>query len=339
MGNVTLKQIAEELGMSAMTVSRALNNKDNVDKNTKKRVIEKASSMGYTPNQVAKSLVSRKTYTIGVVIPKLSHVFFAEVISGIEKVSHQMDYQLILTNSAENFEREKKAIQTLQSKRVDGILVSSSETTKDFDHYRRVIKSGMPLVFFDRCIRGIGATTVSVDDKMAAKNMTQHMIEHGYKRIACLHGPKISIGKERLDGFREAHTEAGISVYENLVVESGFLEKGGYSALDKILSMPRNQWPRAVVAVNDPVAIGAIERINEAGLSIPDDIAIGGFSDDIRAELLKCPLTTVKQPSEKIGEVAAKKLIKIIQTRDEPPENIELNTELIIRNSCGCSPR
>jgi len=335
--NVTLKEIAKALDVSMMTVSRALNNKENVDPKTKKRVIEKARSMGYTPNHVAKSLVSRKTYTIGVVIPELSHVFFAQVISGIENVAYQSDYQLILTNSAENFEREKKAIQTLQSKRVDGILVSNSETTTNFDHYRSVIKSGMPLVFFDRCISGLGASTVSVDDKSGAKNMTLHMIEHGYERIACLHGPNISIGKERLDGFREAFAEAEMTVEENLLVESGFLEKGGYNAMDKILSQPREKWPRAVVTVNDPVAIGAIERIEEEGLSIPDDIAIGGFSDDIRAGLLRCPLTTVKQPSEEIGQAAAEKLIKIIQNSDEPPENIELKTELIIRNSCGCS--
>lgn len=335
--NVTLKQIAEELGISTMTVSRALNNKDNVEKKTKERVIEKARSMGYTPNHVAKSLVSRKTFTIGVVIPEISHVFFAEVISGIEKVSHQMDYQLILTNSAENFEREKKAIQTLQSKRVDGILVSSSETTNDFEHYKHVIDSGMPFVFFDRCIKGLGASTVSVDDKRGAKNMTQHMIEHGYKRVACLHGPRISIGKERLDGFREAHAEAELLIDENLVVESGFLEKGGYNAMDKILSLPSENWPRAVVTVNDPVAIGAIERIEEEGLSVPNDIAIGGFSDDIRARLLKCPLTTVKQPTEEIGQSAANKLIKTIENRIENRiENIELDTILKIRDSCGC---
>lgn len=337
MGNVTLKEIAAELGMSAMTVSRALNNKENVDAKTKEKVLEQARSMGYTPNHVAKSLVSRKTFTIGVVIPEISHVFFAEVISGIEKVAYEKDYQLILTNSAENFEREKKAIKTLQSKRVDGILVSSSETTRDVAHYKRVINSGIPLVFFDRCFKGLGGSTVSVDDKRGAKNMTQHMIEHGYERIACLHGPEISIGKERLVGYREALTEAGIIVDENLVVESGFLEKGGYSAMDKILSLSHDKWPRAVVTVNDPVALGAIERIEEEGLSIPDDIAIGGFSDDIRARLLKCPLTTVKQPTEEIGKAAAEKLIKTIQNGGETPENIELNTELIIRNSCGCS--
>lgn len=335
--NVTLKQIAEALGVSAMTVSRALNNRSNVEEKTKERILKKARSMGYTPNHVAKSLVSRKTFTIGVVIPEISHMFFAQVISGIEEIAYQMNYQLILTNSAENYEREKKAIQTLRSKRVDGILVSSSETTEVFTHFKNVIDSGMPIVFFDRCIEGLGVSTVSVNDQTAARNITQHMIDHGYKKIACLHGPPISIGKERLQGFRQAMVDNNIPVDEKLIVESGFLEQGGYKAMKKLLDLPASQRPRAVVTVNDPVAIGAMEVIDEYGLTVPDDIAISGFSDDIRSGLLKCPLTTVKQPSAEIGREAADKLIKTIQNESEPVENIELETELIIRASCGCN--
>lgn len=319
-----------------MTVSRALNNRSNVEEKTKERIVKKARSMGYTPNHIAKSLVSRKTFTIGVVIPELSHVFFAEVISGIEEIAYQMDYQLILTNSAENYEREKKAIQTLRAKRVDGILVSCSETTRNFDHFQEVINSGMPLVFFDRCIDGLGVSKVSVNDKTGAKEMTLHMISHGYNRIACLHGPEVSIGKERLDGYKEALFDKKISIDEKLIIESGFLEKGGYNAIGKLLELPKEKWPRAVVTVNDPVAIGAMERLEEAGLSIPDDIAIAGFSDDVRAGLLKCPLTTVKQPSNVIGRKAADTLIKLIQNKNGSSKHIELNTELIIRNSCGC---
>lgn len=334
--NVTLKQIAEALGVSAMTVSRALNNRSNVDEKTRERILKKARSMGYTPNHVAKSLVSRKTFTIGVVIPEISHIFFAQVISGIEEVAYKMDYQLILTNSAENYEREIKAIQTLHSQRVDGILVSCSETTEDFSHFEEIIKSGMPLVFFDRCIAGLGASTVSVDDRVGAKKMTQHLIDHGYKKIACLHGAAISIGKERLEGYKEALNENHILVDENLVIEGGFLEKGGYQAMSRLLELPKNKWPEAVVTVNDPAAIGAIERIEKAGLSVPDDIAITGYSDDIRAALLKCPLSTVSQPSKEIGKKATDKLIKTMQNENEPVENIELKTKLMIRNSCGC---
>ncbi|MCC5942998.1 MAG: LacI family DNA-binding transcriptional regulator [Balneolaceae bacterium] len=335
--NITLKKIAAELGVSAMTVSRALNNHDNVDENTKKTIVETAKKMGYTPNRVAKSLVSSRTYTIGVVIPEISHAFFAQVVSGIENVTYEKDYQLLLTNSAEKFERENKALETLLAQQVDGILVSCSEETTDFSLLKRIIDTGKPLVFFDRCVEGIGASTVSVDDRNGSYNMTQHMIDHGYKTFAYLSGPQISTGKERLEGFRNALKDNKLDIKEEWIVESGFQEKGGYEAMKKILELPGDKMPRAVLAVNDPAAIGAIEAIEEFGYSIPDDIAITGFSDDIRARLLKCPLTTVYQPSVSIGRKAAEKLIKVIENKDEPAENIDLLTDLVIRQSCGCN--
>lgn len=336
--NVTLKQIAAELGVSAMTVSRALNNHDNVDEKTKKRIVEKARNLGYTPNMVAKSLVSKRSYTIGVVIPEISHAFFAQVVKGIENVTYETNYQLLLTNSAEKAEREKKALETLLAQQVDGILISCAEETRDVSVYQKIINSGKPLVFFDRCIEGLGATTVRVDDRTGARKMTRHMISHGYKKIACLRGPDISIGIERLNGFLDAMKENGIEVREKWIVESGFKEAGGYQAMKQILESD-SEVPRAVVAVNDPAAIGAMEAIEEFGYSIPDDIAICGFSNDIRARLLKCPLTTVYQPSENIGRKAAEKLIKVIENREEPVENIDLLTDLVIRESCGCKKK
>lgn len=336
--SVTLKQIAAELGVSAMTVSRALNNHDNVDEKTKKRIVEKARNLGYTPNMVAKSLVSRRSHTIGVVIPEISHGFFSQVVKGIENVTYETDYQLLLTNSAEKAEREKKALETLLAQQVDGILISCSEESRDVSVYKKIIDTSKPLVFFDRCIEGLGASTVSVDDREGARKITRHMIRHGYHKIACLRGPDISIGIERLRGFLDAMKENGIEIRDEWIVESGFKEEGGYQAMKQILESG-SEIPRAVVAVNDPVAIGAMEAIEEFGYSIPDDIAICGFSNDIRASLLKCPLTTVYQPSESIGRKAAEKLIKVIENPEEPVENIDLLTNPVIRESCGCQKK
>lgn len=337
MGNVTLKHIAKELGMSAMTVSRALNNKDNVDKNTKKRVVEKARSMGYTPNHVAKSLVSSKTNTIGVVIPEIYHAFFSEVISGIEEMAYKMNYQLFLTNSAEKSEREKKSINALQSKRVDGILISCAETSDDISFYQHIINTGLPFVFFDRCIENIGASCVNVDDFESSKQITEHLIEHGYTSFAHLSGPEgVPMALKRKNGFIEALKQNEIQYDENLVKVSGFNENGGYKVMNELLDLPVDEWPRAVVAVNDPAAFGAIKAIEEKGLTIPNDIAIVGFSDDVRSELISCPLTTVRQPAYQIGKRAAEKLIKMIDTNEEPIENIVLKNEIIIRESCGC---
>ncbi|MEX0720368.1 MAG: LacI family DNA-binding transcriptional regulator [Balneolaceae bacterium] len=336
--NVTLKQIAEELGVSAMTVSRVINNKKNVDEQTRKRVLEKAASMGYTPNHVAKSLVSKKTHTIGVVIPEIHHAFFSEIVSGIEEVVYKKNYHLFLTNSAESSERERDVIEALKSKRVDGILISCAETSDDIEYYKRLVRDGTKLVFFDRCVENIGASCVSVNDETSSYQITQHLIEHGYKSIAHLHGPnKVSVGRERLKGFKKALEDNELQVNDKWIVESGFRESGGYEAMNYILNLPKNEWPRGVVAVNDPAAFGAIKAIKEHGYSIPDDIAIVGFSDDIRAELLPCPLTTIRQPAFTLGKKAAEKLIKTIENEDEPIENIQIVTEMIVRSSCGCN--
>ncbi|MDZ7694055.1 MAG: LacI family DNA-binding transcriptional regulator [Balneolaceae bacterium] len=267
---VTLKQIANELGLSAMTVSRAINNKANVDEKTRERVLATANKMGYTPNHVAKSLVSNKTNTIGVVIPEISHAFFPEVVQGIEEVTYSANYQLILTHSAEQFERERNAILTLRSQRVDGMLVSSCQSKKDFSLYKDVIEAGIPLVFFDRCIENIGASSVRVNDRESSRKGTEHLISHGYKKIAHISGPiKVSIGLERYHGYLEAMEAAGLSVNKNWVVESGFQERGGYLAMQKLLELPEDVLPRAVMAVNDPAAFGAMEAVYEHGLRIP----------------------------------------------------------------------
>ncbi len=217
---VTLKQIAEALGVSAMTVSRALNNRSNVDDKTKERVLKKARSMGYTPNHVAKSLVSRKTYTIGVLIPEITHAFFPEVVRGIEEVTNQFDYQLFLTNANEQFEREKEAIKILRSKRVDGILISSSLTTDDYSFYEDIINGRPKIVFFDRCIENIGASCVSVNDQASSKKITEHLIkEHNYTKIAHLSGPqKVSIGRERYEGYLEALRKHNLPIKDKWII-------------------------------------------------------------------------------------------------------------------------
>jgi DNA-binding LacI/PurR family transcriptional regulator len=337
--DVTLRNIADELGISAMTVSRALNDYAYVDEKTRERVLEKALSMGYTPNHIARSLVANKTYTIGVVIPEITHAFFPEVVRGIEEVTNKSNYQLFLTNTNEKFEREKEAIAALRSKRVDGILLSSSITTTDYSFYEPIIESGFNIVFFDRCVENIGASCVRVNDRAGSRAITEHLIEeHKYTRIGHLSGPQqVSIGRERLKGYMDALKKHDLPIEDKWIIEGRFQEQSGYEGMKRILELPKKEYPQAVVSVNDPIAIGAIKAIEEAGLSIPDDIAITGFTDDVRAEMLKVPLTTVYQPAYEVGKRAAQKLIRTIENENEPPENIELLTSLKIRSSCGCN--
>ncbi len=334
---VTLKNIADTLNISMMTVSRALNNNPNVDETTRKMVLNKARELGYFPNHIAKSLVVAKTQTIGVVVPEITHSFFPDAIKGIEEIVYQAGYNIMLTHSAENTNREIAAIETLASRRVDGILASVAESDTEYQIYRQVINMGLHVVFFDRCVYNIGASCVSIDDEESAFKITEHIIRHGYKKIAHLRGPlSVSIAKERLNGFRKALRKYKISYSDKLIVESGFHEDGGFAAMQRLLGLPKKERPRAVVAVNDPAAFGAMKAIKEAGLRIPEDIAIVGFSDDIRAELMPAPLTTVRQPAYEVGKAAARKLIAHIENKKESVENLTIKTELVIRKSCGC---
>lgn len=335
---VTLKEVAVALGVSTMTVSRAINNRPNVDPKTKQDILEVAQKMGYTPNHVAKSLVSSRTYTIGVVIPEISHSFFPDVVHGIEEATKDRTYQIFLTNTSESFDTERKAIDALRSKRVDGILISTSLTNQDTSYYRLIVKSGLPIVFFDRCVYDIGASCIGVNDRVASRQITEHLIGlHGHAKIGFISGSKqVSIAKDRYDGFVDAMTSNGRVIDPTCVIEHGFNEKSGFEAMNMLLALPAEQRPRAVVAVNDPVAIGAMDAIKNAGLRVPDDIAIVGFTNDIRAELMYSPLTTVHQPANEIGQEAAAKLIRTIENKDEPVEHLVLDAKLVIRKSCGC---
>ncbi len=334
---VTAKQVADELGVSAMTVSRALSDHPNVSEKTRMRVMEASRRLGYSPDHIARSLVLKQTRTIGVIVPEITHSFFPEAIRGIEEVTTRVGYHLILAHSAEEAKREVDALRTLESNRADGILISVAETVQDFAVYREYLRRGVPIVFFDRCARSIGASCVSIDDEESARRVTEHLLDHGYTRLAHLSGPlRVSIGAARLRGFEEAVHGRGLKIDRSLILEAGFHETGGYEAMRKLLAMPPQRRPRAVVAVNDPAAFGAMKAIAQAGLRIPQDIAIVGFSDDIRAELMQCPLTTIRQPAYEVGKVAAQRLLAQIEGRIKRPEEVIVGTELVVRRSCGC---
>jgi DNA-binding LacI/PurR family transcriptional regulator len=334
---VTAKDVAKALGISTMTVSRALNNKPNVSEETRRKVRQTSRTIGYFPNHIAKSLVLRKTDTIGVVVPEITHSFFPEVVSGIEEICYKKGYHLILAHSAENANRETDVIYTLTSNQVDGLLISTAQTVEDFLVYQQIIQRGLPLVFYDRCVKGIGASCVSIDDEECASQITEHLIEHDYYPIAHISGPsRISIGISRQNGFKKALKKHHLEVKDKLIVEAGLQEADGYQAMQRIFELPRGEWPRAVVAVNDPAAFGAMNAIYERNLKIPDDIAIVGFSDDIRAELMPTPLTTIRQNAYEVGKRAVEKLIAVINNDSDNNEEIIVTGELIIRNSCGC---
>lgn len=336
---VTIKDIARELGISPSTVSRALKDHPDISPETKKAVNELAEKLNYTPNIVALSLRQSKTNTIGVIIPELVHFFFSTVISGIEDVAYSAGYNVIITQSNESLQREKTDIKALFNSRVDGMLISFSRETNNFDHVDSILAKGVPMVFFDRVYDTPNSSKIIVDDLSGAKDATAHLIDQGCKRIAHLEGaPNLEITKQRLEGYRQAHKERNVPVDEKLIMPCPMATiEEGKTATEKLLAQsPR---PDAIFATNDPAAMGAMQAIKEAGLKIPQDVAVVGFSNWFFTALLDPPLTSVDQPGFEMGQEATKLLIRHIEIRtkdrdaDVQPETKVLKTRLIVRQS------
>lgn len=335
---VTIKDIARELGISPSTVSRALKDHPDISSKTKEAVNALADKLNYQPNVVALNLRQKKTFTIGVIIPELVHFFFSTVISGIEDVAYQAGYSVILAQSNESYEREKTDIKALFNSRVDGLLMSISRETKTFDHIESIIAKGIPVVFYDRTFNTTQCSNVLVDDYVGAKEAVNHLIDQGYKKIAFLEGsPGLIITADRKRGYEDALREHGLEIKEAFVQEclTGSLEEGK-RATKKLLAMTNP--PDAIFTANDPLAVGAMQSIKEAGLKIPQDVGVVGFSNWSYGSLLEPSLTTVDQPGFEMGQEAARLLIRQIELADKnqgdpQPETRVLKTRLIVRDS------
>lgn len=335
---VTIKDIARELGISPSTVSRALKDHPDISPDTKKAVNELAEKLNYQPNIVALSLRQSKTNTIGVIIPEIVHFFFSTIISGIEDVAYSAGYNVIITQSNESEAREILDMKALFNSRVDGMLMSVSRETTNFEHIESMLAKGVPIVFFDRVYNTDQASKIIVDDFTGAKDATLHLIEQGCKRIAHIEGPpNLDISKQRLEGYKEALKENNIPFSKELVAicPSGSIEEGK-KATEKLLSLKNP--PDAIFATNDPAAMGAMQAIKEKGLKMPKDIALVGFSNWFFSALMDPPLSSVDQPGFEMGQEAAKLLIRQIEKQDKDdleilPETKVLKTRLIVRES------
>jgi DNA-binding LacI/PurR family transcriptional regulator len=334
MKNKTILDIARELKLSPSTVSRALNNHPDINTNTKKLVNQVAQSMGYVPNPIALGLKKNRTSTIGVIVPEIKHDFFASAISGIEEVAYRSGFTIILCQSNESYEREVLNTLLLIHHRVAGIIVSISQTTQNGEHFNELNNHRIPLVFFDRVCKDVKASKVTIDDKKSAYNAVHYLVQKGYNKIAHLGGPvELDICEKRYQGYREALEEGNLNFNPDLVLSGGLHEQDGYSMMDDLLN--KKNSIDAIFAVNDPVAIGAFQRIKEAGLKIPKDIGIVGFSNNKIAGLLEPQLTTVNQPSFNMGKRAAEIMVELINKGNidiEPIIEI-LDAELILRGS------
>jgi DNA-binding LacI/PurR family transcriptional regulator len=330
---VTIKDIARILGISPSTVSRALKDHPDINTDTKKAVNELASKLKYQPNAVALSLKNSRSNTIGIIIPEIVHYFFSSVISGIEDIASQKGYTVIICQSNERFAREVSNAKALLSHRVDGILISISKETNSFDHFVNLQEGGIPLVFFDRIAPGINADQIITDDIDASYNATRHLIETGCKRIAHFAGPQgLVIGRDRLQGYLNALTEAGLPIDKRLIIEADTFEKAR-NTVGQMLDT--GNVPDGIFAVNDMTAIGAMQTIQKRGYKIPDQISIVGFSDGYLSGITDPHLSSVDQHGYEMGTTAAEMLFHRILSDEEEyvPEIKILKADLIVRGS------
>ena len=332
---VTLMDIARELNITAATVSRALNDHPAIKDATKKLVKEAAQKLQYQPNKIASSLRLGKTNIIGVIIPSAEINFFGSVIHGIEKVANENNYNVLIYQTNELYEYEKRGVQTFLQSQVDGVLASISKDTINLDHYSEIKKRGVPLVLFDRAIDTLGVSAVVVDDYAGAFAATKHLIQQGCRRIAHIGGQQhVSIFNQRLKGYIDALNVFGIPVDDDLIVYGKVSIDSGRDCMNKLLALP--VIPDAVFAVEDFTALGAMQSIKTANKKIPGDIAIVGFANEPFGEYISPSLSTVNQQTVQMGEEAAKLFFESFNNKnrfDYNPRKLVLQPELICRQS------
>jgi DNA-binding LacI/PurR family transcriptional regulator len=329
---VTIKDIAKTLGISASTVSRALKDHPDISRETKNAVNELALKLHYKPNAVALSLKSSKTNTIGVVIPELVHYFFSSVISGIEDVAYDAGYNVMICQSNEKCEREIINTQALFSNRVEGALISISKETTDYTHLKSIADSGIPLVFFDRVPDGFDSDSVIIDDKKAAYNAVCHLIGTGCKRIAHLAAPdSLGIGKCRLEGYKEALKDHHMPFNGDYVMVADSFDLATV-ATRKLVQLPSP--PDGIFAVNDLTAVGVMKTLQKMGIAIPEKVAVMGFSAGSYSDITTPTLSSVDQHGYEMGTKAATVLLeRILAQRTGHGETFYIDTNLVIRES------
>ncbi|MBC3846119.1 LacI family DNA-binding transcriptional regulator [Winogradskyella echinorum] len=336
---VTLKQIAETLNMSVSTVSKALKDYPDVSKKTKRLVKETVDLLNYKPNAFAVNLRTKESKTIGLIIPEVVHHFFSSVIKGIIARAEKKGYLVIILQSNESYELEKKQIDLLLSKRVDGILISLANGTGNFKHLNDLISQDLPLVMFDKIAKIVNCSKVIINDRKAAYTATQHLIDTGCKRIAHFRGPLLPQNSiDRFLGYKKALTDNGLPYDPSLVYicECGdnSFEEGKESAR-KLLNDHTDV--DGIFINTDMVAIGAITEFNKLGIKIPEDISVVGFSNWFMSSVISPTLTTINQPGYEMGKEAFKLLYKEIKNRKQNSpiklKTIELETKLIKRGS------
>jgi len=327
-----MKDIAQDLGVSLMTVSKALRNHSDVAEETRRRVCQRARELGYEPNLIARSLAGHRSFLIGLVVPDLMHSFFAEAAKGVERKLAPLGYQTAVCSSSENAETELRQIKLLLARRVDGLIIASAFAHASRSMVELLEGHAAPYVLVDRVIPNLKANYVGVKDDAIGALATEHLIEQGCTHIAHLCGPMVSTGRGRLRGYHRALAKHGLKVPPGYVISGAYEDDTGYAAMQHLLQL--NPRPDGVFCYNDPVASGAIKAILEAGLDIPGNIAVVGAGDVHYSDMLRVPLSTINQSSFQIGESSAELLLECIESKTPlPTKRIFFPPRLVVRES------
>jgi len=329
---VRMKDIADDLGVSLMTVSKALRNHSDISEKTRKRVLKRMRELNYQPDWIARSMVTGRTYVVGLVLPDLMHSFFAEVATGASRKLQPVGYQVVIADTQEDGEAERRQIDVLINRKVDGLIIASAQRQGKLDLFKKLDRDKIPYVLIDRMLAGARAHYVGVRDEELGALATEHLIAQGCHRVAHLRGPSVATGTARLRGYRRALARHGLTADSAYITSGQYGETTGYDAMQELLKLAPP--PDGVFCYNDAVAAGAIKAIIESGLRVPEDIAVIGAGNAPYCDLLRVPLSTVDQSSTAIGENAADLLVKCMESRKpDVARHIFITPRLVIRDS------
>jgi len=331
---IRMKDIAKDLGISQATVSKVLRDHPDIGEATRQRVLERIKELDYQPNTLARSLVTGRSYLIGLIAPSLSHPFFAEVAVALSASIRDRGYSLIVSSSEEDVELEKEEISRLLGRRLDALIIATAGSTTG--HFERMDSKDQPYVLIDRDLPGLSANFVGTNDEKAGWLATHHLIEMGCRRVAHIRGHENSTGVGRFEGYRQALRQGGLPYKEELVVRRNYVDveaaRQGAEAMRLLLQL--KEKPDGVFCFNDPLAIGAMSTILEAGLRVPEDIALIGCGNLPNNDWLRIPLSSIDQHSLMIGQRAAELVLNLIESKQPPrSRTIILEPSLVVRAS------
>jgi LacI family transcriptional regulator, galactose operon repressor len=330
---ITLDDIAKELKISKVAVSKALRDHPDISSDTKTLVSETAARLGYVPNFVARNLSSRKSNIIGLVVPKVAHHFLSDAIEHIYEHAYKKKYEIFMTVSEENPDYELHHLQSLLSMRVDGLLISVTENTKDLAIFETIKNRGVPLVFFDRVINDLGFSCVTSDDEGGSFEAVTYLVKAGFTKIAHIAGYEYtSIGRLRKSGFLKGVKKHRLHVPEEWILEGGFSEDSGYKNMIRLFKS--GNMPEVIFTVTYPVAIGVMLAAEELGISVPEELNIFCFGGSHYNHFIKPSLSFVRQPVEQIAKTAVNLIIDEINDINLKPQNIKIPTEVVICDTC-----